>query len=478
MGGRRVMGGRRARGQILVVFALGMVVLLLMAGLVLDGAQALVLRRQLQDAGDAAALAAANVIQSGSPRGCSATPGSPPGAPRAEATAAAVASVQANIPGKPASSIHVTCADGWSNWAVSVTLDDHSSRYFGGVAGIDGFAVSTESQAVNGQVTSTRYSIVELDPGNPTWPNGRRGCPSVLVSGGPTIILEGSVMIDSNCPATSGGPLGTNGNAATVQLLNGATIRMVGPYVKSTLTITPSPVQVPQAIKDPLASLPAIPVSALPVRSQTKMTIGGGSAVLDPGVYVGGIKMKSSAKAFLRPGIYVMQGGGFDIGALNAVYSVAAGKSSTTDATWAADCPEASCGVLLFNTGVTGSTDQISIGAGATMKLRPYRSATDGSAAKTPEYENMLVWQDASPAPNNAFLQPDLYLNGGGSVDISGGVYAPSAVVHMGGGSGGSGGNATDLTLQFISWDLELQGNSASTSTTAPTRSRSRPTTG
>ena len=32
----------------------------------------------------------------------------------------------------------------------------------------------------------------------------------------------------------------------------------------------------------------------------------------------------------------------------------------------------------------------------------------------------------------------------------------------MGGGSGGSGGN-TNLTLQFISWDLEFRGNSAFT---------------
>jgi hypothetical protein len=50
-------------------------------------------------------------------------------------------------------------------------------------------------------------------------------------------------------------------------------------------------------------------------------------------------------------------------------------------------------------------------------------------------------------------------LNGGGSVDLSGTVYAPSALVQVGGGSGGSGGG-TDVTLQFITWDLSFQGNS------------------
>ena len=39
-------------------------------------------------------------------------------------------------------------------------------------------------------------------------------------------------------------------------------------------------------------------------------------------------------------------------------------------------------------------------------------------------------------------------------------VYAPSAKVQMGGNSGGSGGDSIDLTLQFVTWDLELYGNS------------------
>ena len=38
---------------------------------------------------------------------------------------------------------------------------------------------------------------------------------------------------------------------------------------------------------------------------------------------------------------------------------------------------------------------------------------------------------------------------------MTGGVYVPKAVVSRGGGAGGTGGN---LTIQFISWDLVLQG--------------------
>jgi hypothetical protein len=43
---------------------------------------------------------------------------------------------------------------------------------------------------------------------------------------------------------------------------------------------------------------------------------------------------------------------------------------------------------------------------------------------------------------------------------MSGAVYAPSAAVTLNGTSGGSGG-ITDLTLQFICWDLDLSGTSS-----------------
>jgi hypothetical protein len=214
-------------------------------------------------------------------------------------------------------------------------------------------------------------------------------------------------------------------------------------------------------VKDPLAPLlPAMP--SLPVVSNSRLTIAGGSQVLDPGIYVGGIQMKNTAKAFLHPGIYIMKGGGWDIGAQNAVYSVAAGVNSTTDANWATNCPKLTCGVLVYNTSGSGSTamGQFTVGAGATVKLRPYQPAADATGPKVTEYQYLLFWQDVNPVPTNSSAQPVVQLNGGGTVDLSGAVYAPSAQVAMGGGSGGSGGT-TDVTLQFISWDLTLSGNSS-----------------
>jgi hypothetical protein len=77
------------------------------------------------------------------------------------------------------------------------------------------------------------------------------------------------------------------------------------------------------------------------------------------------------------------------------------------------------------------------------------------------EYRNMLLWQDANPVPTSTHAQPTVRLGGGGQVEMSGTLYAPNAPVYMTGGSGGSGGSATNITLQFICWDLQVQGNSS-----------------
>jgi hypothetical protein len=212
-------------------------------------------------------------------------------------------------------------------------------------------------------------------------------------------------------------------------------------------------------IDDPLAGLPPMDTTGITVRSTTRLDLSNQTMVLEPGIYRGGIRLQNSSIAYLRPGIYVMEGGGLSVGAQASIFSVAAGVSSTTAATWTSDCPDETCGVLLFNdAGITAPMGQVSVGAGATLKLRAYDP--DAHVNGVADYENILLWQDATPVPSSTYAQPEVELSGGGSVTISGTVYAPSAKVAMGGGSGGSGG-ATNLTLQFISWDLEFRGNSS-----------------
>jgi Flp pilus assembly protein TadG len=444
------------RGQVLVFVAAAFVVLLMFLALLFDGASAIVMRRTMQDGGDAAALAAANLMQVGTPRGCSATVGST--VPRASLVTAARASLTANLPDFDTNTAVITCPAGYQNQAVAVSLTGTGTRFFGGMVGGD-LQIQTRSAAVNGQLATSNYSVVELDPSNASWPNGQRGCPSVLLSGGPTVVLDGSMQINSACVAGSGGALATNGNASALTMNNGSKIRIVGGYAPAALTISPAPVTGVAAIKDPLAGLPAVPLASLTVRQTSRLVLNNTSTVLRPGIYQGGIQLKNSSKAFLEPGIYVMEGGGLDVGAQASVLSVNAGVSSTTTATWATNCTVGSCGVLLYNAAGAAAMGQLTVAAGATMYLRAYNP--DAQAGGMTDYANLLIWQDASPVPTSSYAQPVLALKGGGAVNISGTVYAPSGAVVMGGSSGGSGGDTVNLTLQFISWDLEFHGNSA-----------------
>lgn len=491
----------------MVIFAFAFVVIIMMMALLFDGGRALVLRRELKNASDAAAMAGANIIQSLNPTGCSVTPP----APRPQVLAAVQASVAANLPGYDPARITTTCGlPGEGNNVVRVQLGEASPTFFGSIFNQGPLDVGATSAAVNGQAAGNQYSVILLDNSNLSWPTGRKGCPSFLLSGGPTVIFDSSIYIDSACSRTNGGALSTNGNSATLTLGNsGPLIRMVGEYAPGALTIAPAPVEHTPYKPDPLASRlyqapwwtpaytppltdnrppgaafsPAFPATgtgsatALKVRQASKLTIGPGGSnqtvVLEPGVYKGGIELRNSSVALLHPGVYVLHGGGLKVGAQASVYAVDA-NVTTTPTTWSSSCHKGSCGVMIYNAGdQTGSLamGQIDVSAGSNFKVRAYEQTANmptsilnnGTLLSTTIYnekfDNILIWQAANPQALSNYAQPVIQLNGGGQVEMIGTVYAPQAKVQMGGTSGGSGGTQLNLTLQFIVWDLELSGN-------------------
>ena len=451
------------RGQVLVIAAVAFVAIIMLLALLFDGARGLLMRRDMQDGSDAAALAGANVIQAISPRGCSATGGATPGAPQQAVVDAVKASVALNIPDYDLNNVVVSCPPGWDNYAVKVDLADQSPTFFGSIFNTGPLDVVASSSAVNGQTTVAAYSVILLDPSHSSWPTGRKGCPAFLLSGGPTVIFDSSLYVDSSCTAANGGGMSTNGNATSLTMGAGATIRIVGQYKPAALTVSPTPLQNQATKPDPLAPLVGPTTTGVTVRSNTKLVQNGGTITLNPGVYNGGIQLKSSAKAYLHPGIYIINGGGLDLGAQSEIYSVKSSVNTTTTANWAADCASTNCGVVIYNTGTSSGASalgQIRVAAGAVVKMRAYNPDVDTTTWKNDTYRNLLFWQSVAPAPSSTYEQPILQLIGGGAVDMSGTVYAPSAKVQMGGGSGGSGGDSIDLTLQFISYDLELSGNS------------------
>jgi hypothetical protein len=140
---------------------------------------------------------------------------------------------------------------------------DQSPTFFSQIFGGGPLDVGARSAAINGQNAGNQYSVILLDDSTLSWPQQRNGCPSFLLSGGPTVIFDSSIYIDSDCSSANGGALGTNGNATTLQLgEQGPKIRIVGEYNQQALTITPAPVEHANYKPDPLKYLDLPPPSS------------------------------------------------------------------------------------------------------------------------------------------------------------------------------------------------------------------------
>ncbi|HET7180740.1 MAG TPA: pilus assembly protein TadG-related protein [Candidatus Limnocylindrales bacterium] len=507
------------RGQVLVLFAFFMVVLLGMAAVLYSGAQTLVLRRNLQNAGDSAALAAANLMINNGGVCTSARVSSTATDGSNDLYLAAKSSVQSNLGWSNArlSGMSVTCATDavFANLAVSVNLTDLGPAFFGQ----GNLRVATASTAINGQVSNGDFSVALLDPSHTSWPANRRGCPSFLVNGGITATFEGSIIVDSICTRSdnTNGAMKAQNAAFSMTMVNSSTIRVAGEIATGTADhITPTPVEHARPIiPDPLSGLvkPCNAVDAVSncLGSNASLPLvnmsGTGQGIcknqdpciLTPGTYTGGIIAGGGTNIpntlLLRPGVYYIRGGGLQLKSASArIFSIPSLASGYTDVNAKADfaktktdaqveqtfitkCPKptaatpipSSCGVLLYNAPSTTSAswnanqDPISVGAQGIFQVRAYNPNNDSIVANRTtfaSYKNLVIWQARTPAPTGSGqTQPTISMTGGACVTLSGTVYAAGGPVQFGGGSCGSGGGDTTLALQFICWDLTLGGN-------------------
>jgi hypothetical protein len=489
----------REEGVVIVLFSLFMLVLLAFGALVYTGAQALVVRRQLQNAGDAAALGAANLLIA--MEGCSAS--GEGGPPRPEIVAAAKAEVSLNAPSYDLSKVIVTCPTGRENHAVKVDLSGVGPSYFG----MNGLNAATTSTAVNGQVVDQDYAVVLLNPSNLSWNSQRNGCASFLINGGITLTFEKKVIVNSKCQVADSqdGAVKAINASFQMNLINGAEMRIGGEHALNTTgKITPAPKQnFRPLMTDPLSGLltPDVYMSngsgaTLPTinmaNSGTGICKNEDPCILPPGTYPDGIAAGGGgapSTLLLRPGVYYLDGGGFKMKSASArVIAIPDSTTmpdnvaklqfrtthtqSTIISNWAASCPLNAnrCGVMLYNapsgsswitTG--GNADEISNGSQGLLLMRAYDAANDEIAANRAPFESysgLVVWQARLPIPTQASAQPKISMAGGACIIISGTLYAAGGQVEFGGSTCGTGGGGeSSSTLQFIVWDLTLSGN-------------------
>lgn len=152
----------------------------------------------------------------------------------------------------------------------------------------------------------------------------------------------------------------------------------------------------------------------------TVTDLGGGAKqyTLEPGVYPKGLKFSGQEAVVLNPGIYYMEGGGFEF--------------SGTDGTWLT-----ASNVMLFNgPDANGKSGPIKITGNATVTWTP---------PSTGVYRGLSFFQARN-------LTDTVTVSGNGGLNVKGAYYARDALVDIGGNGENYVGN------QFICWNMVMHG--------------------
>lgn len=174
--------------------------------------------------------------------------------------------------------------------------------------------------------------------------------------------------------------------------------------------------------QDPLAFVAEPDKSALALRQSSKLSLTSGTTTLNPGVYKGGIAISNNAKAVFNPGIYYIEGGGFNVSG-NAILN---GSE-----------------VMIFNAPATTS-DKISINGNGQVVLTPPKSG---------DYADILLFQKRTTTAAAS-------ITGNGNTSMGGAIYFPSAGLTI----TGNGSGNTIGTVHVVK-TLAISGNGSVTIT-------------
>jgi hypothetical protein len=258
------------------------------------------------------------------------------------------------------------------------------------------------------------------------------GSQSLMVTGIGSVTVTGNGSV----PASGCGAVVVDSSASPAAFLTGnATVTAEDIDVTGGVKTTghasfSSPVDHEAATPDPLGlALPPAPSTHF-----AAVHISKGAVTLSPGTYDGGIAVTGQASVTLLPGIYYMNGGGFQV----------SGHGSVTDN---------GAGVLIINA-PAGPNDTISITGQASVSL----TAPSSLPAPYAAYQGITLFQD--PASSNP-----IGFTGQATVTLTGVAYVPDALVAIDGKANvtinAGAGTATlpPLLGALIAFDLKVDGN-------------------
>ncbi|HBI44301.1 MAG TPA: hypothetical protein DDY78_15840 [Planctomycetales bacterium] len=300
-------------GKVLVWVVLSLAVIVGIVAINLDGGRLLEERRRVQAAADAAALAAGADLYENywTNHGQD---------PAGTARAAAVKSAASN--GLPAG-------------AVAVNIPPRSGT-FAGQAGYVEVIIRRDIGATFGRLF-TNQDLPVVGRGVARGEPLKIGLILLAPSGAGAFLNKSLAFTMTNSPII----VNSSDPAAYDQPTFGVTIAsrydVTGGYNNSggALLVGKMRTGVPPT-PDPLAFLPIPSTAGAPVRSAAPLTVNSlFPTVLRPGIYQGGIHIKSLSIVLMLPGVYIMQGGGFKVDTLATVTALEVMVYNTTSGGYA-----------------------------------------------------------------------------------------------------------------------------------------------
>ena len=345
-------------GQALVLAGVSMTVIVAFLALAIDVGQLRYQQTKLQNAADAAALAAAlEMSYCGSTHACTAMQTAAQKALVENGFSGSTVYTQCGTPGTGLT-IGVNqgpCALGstsgdpnyGSSQYVEVVVSYPQSTYFAKIVGISSVKINVRAEAGLGNSNDCLY----LSTGNTT------------TSANQTLLVNGNATISASC-----GIINDAGGSQAAVFNGGDTITSTGLYIhggdlnNGNNTLNPSPTTGVSPVSDPLSYL-SPPAAGSCTYSNEVINSGGGTVTLNPGTYCGGLIINGSATVSFNPGTYIMQGnmivnGGDTISGTGLTFYFSSGSltmNGSSDASLVAPTTGTYAGILIYQNPSDGS---------------------------------------------------------------------------------------------------------------------------
>jgi Flp pilus assembly protein TadG len=474
------------KGQMLVIFAGALVLIMAIGALVVDLGFVFMLRRQEQNAADPGAVAAARYI-----------PAKDTGQMWSAACFYAVqngfaakrSDNNANCPGVGTNdgsivSVHYPPSPAAVEYAgdpsfVEVSVRRPHSSFFAGVIGMPTITVTSAAVAANDTGTSGTSSLVALKPTGCSTARlhggGSGGGVDIFPAAGVDPAAGGYVQVNSDCGAAQGADdLCTSGPSSALTIAGGTYLRSNTVYVQGACTqdgtsgtVLSSFDELAAYVGDPLALVrPPSPTDLTmrqcptgPTSSPTnpkKCNLPSGDVTLDPGTYYGGWQVGNGTKLHLNPGIYILAGGG-----ISQTGGITEAVASGRVLIYGTDSP--ACGV--GGSATVACQQAFDFTANTTLNLRGLDKNSPCLPYGSPgcPFGGLLFWQDAH-ASGAGTPKADIQISGSGSLYVEGTIYSALGNVEITGNSLTNGcvpdlaGNTNCASVQIVANTFDVGG--------------------